>query len=260
MDEIPVAQRKVNTTPQNKPFPFSIFLALGSAIITMSLFWLFSQTQSSQSQQQDTPSVTASETVSDNIPTTENNPPSPDTVEIPENILGHLGYEQAPMSELKSITADGRIKLRTKAAEKFLEMQSDARRDGITLVAISGFRTIDDQEYLFFNIKEQRKQETSKRAEVSAPPGYSEHHTGYAVDIGDGNAPATNLNTNFEQTAAFRWLEANAAKYSFELSFPEDNLQGISYEPWHWRFVGDTHSLETFYKARELKTNLQPQM
>lgn len=164
------------------------------------------------------------------------------------------------MSELKPVTADGRIKLRTKAAEKFLEMQSDARREGITLVAISGFRTIDDQEYLFFNIKEQRKQETSKRAEVSAPPGYSEHHTGYAVDIGDGNAPATNLNTNFEQTAAFRWLEANAAKYSFELSFPEDNLQGISYEPWHWRFVGDTHSLETFYKARELKTNLQPQM
>ncbi|AFZ53560.1 M15 family metallopeptidase [Cyanobacterium aponinum] len=260
MDEIPVAQRKVNTTPQNKPFPFSIFLALGSAIITMSLFWLFSQTLSSQSQQQDTPSVTASETVSDNIPTTENNPPSSDTVEIPENILGHLGYEQAPMSELKPVTADGRIKLRTKAAEKFLEMQSDARREGITLVAISGFRTIDDQEYLFFNIKEQRKQETSKRAEVSAPPGYSEHHTGYAVDIGDGNAPATNLNTNFEQTAAFRWLEANAAKYSFELSFPEDNLQGISYEPWHWRFVGDTHSLETFYKARELKTNLQPQM
>ena len=54
----------------------------------------------------------------------------------------------------------------------------------------------------------------------------------------------------FENTAAFHWLEANAARYSFELSFPRDNPQGISYEPWHWRFVGDRESLETFYKAR----------
>ncbi|MEM7758056.1 MAG: D-alanyl-D-alanine carboxypeptidase family protein, partial [Cyanobacteria bacterium P01_A01_bin.40] len=79
---------------------------------------------------------------------------------------------------------------------------------------------------------------------------YSEHHTGYAVDIGDGNAPATHLETDFANTAAFRWLEQNALKYSFELSFPPDNKQGVSYEPWHWRFVGDRDSLETFYKVR----------
>jgi D-alanyl-D-alanine carboxypeptidase len=47
-------------------------------------------------------------------------------------------------------------------------------------------------------------------------------------------------------------LQNNAAQYSFELSFPENNPQGISYEPWHWRFVGDSHSLETFYKAQQL--------
>jgi len=91
---------------------------------------------------------------------------------------------------------------------------------------------------------------------VSAPPGHSEHHTGYAVDIGDGNNPSTNLQESFENTAAYRWLEANASRYSFELSFPRDNLQGISYEPWHWRFVGDRHSLETFYRVRELTTPL----
>ena len=99
----------------------------------------------------------------------------------------------------------------------------------------------------------------TKRAEVSAPPGYSEHHTGYAVDIGDGRTPATNLNTNFENTAAFKWLEENAAYYSFELSFPKGNPQGVSYEPWHWRFVGDPDSLETFYKAQNLdRPDLEP--
>ena len=66
------------------------------------------------------------------------------------------------------------------------------------------------------------------------------------------HAPATNLSSSFAITAAFRWLQNNAAQYSFELSFPENNPQGINYEPWHWRFVGDSHSLETFYKAQQL--------
>jgi D-alanyl-D-alanine carboxypeptidase len=90
----------------------------------------------------------------------------------------------------------------------------------------------------------------AQRAEVSAPSGYSEHHTGYAVDIGDGKAPALNLKIDFENTAAFKWLKANAARFSFEMSFPRNNAQGLSYEPWHWRYVGDRDSLETFYKAR----------
>jgi len=72
------------------------------------------------------------------------------------------------------------------------------------------------------------------------------------VDIGDGNTPATNLSPDFENTAAFKWLEKNAPYYSFEISFPKNNPQGVSYEPWHWRFVGDRDSLETFYKAKNL--------
>lgn len=185
-------------------------------------------------------------------------PPSPSVEPSPspepiENILGHLPYEEAPPDTLKSVTADGRIKLRTNAAESFLKMKRDARASGIILTPISGFRTVAEQEYLFFEVKRQRNQETRTRAEVSAPPKYSEHHTGYAIDIGDGNVPATNLSPSFEQTAAFRWLENHAAKYSFELSFPKNNPQGISYEPWHWRYVGDPHSLETFYKSRKLE-------
>jgi len=173
--------------------------------------------------------------------------------EITENVLGHLPYEQAPTSELIPIVWDGSIKMRQAAADAFIQMQEAARLDGIYLVPISGFRTLEDQDYLFFSMKAQRGQASSERAEVSAPPGYSEHHTGYAVDIGDGNVPATDLTVNFEHTAAFKWLEQNAAYYSFEISFTKNNSQGISYEPWHWRFVGDRHSLETFYKAQSLQ-------
>jgi D-alanyl-D-alanine carboxypeptidase len=154
--------------------------------------------------------------------------------------------------ELKAISADGQLRLRQAAAVQFLAMQAAARASGVNLVPLSAFRSVEEQNRLFFTIKQQRNQASHQRAEVSAPPGYSEHHTGYAVDIGDGNRPATNLQRTFEKTPVFQWLQANAARYSFELSFSPDNPQGISYEPWHWRYVGDRQSLETFYKARNL--------
>ncbi|BFM38482.1 M15 family metallopeptidase [Synechocystis sp. LKSZ1] len=181
--------------------------------------------------------------------------PSPQASPPPEkidNILGHLPYAEAPAQELKVIRADGQLRLRRTAAVQFLSMQAAARASGVNLVPLSAFRSIEEQNRLFFTVKQQRNQATRKRAEVSAPPGYSEHHTGYALDIGDGNVPATNLLVTFEKTPAFRWLQANAARYSFELSFAPNNPQGVSYEPWHWRYVGDRQSLETFYKARNL--------
>ncbi|MEM7554155.1 MAG: D-alanyl-D-alanine carboxypeptidase family protein [Cyanobacteria bacterium P01_A01_bin.84] len=166
-------------------------------------------------------------------------------------LLGHLPYSEAPASELMQIS--GQMKMRKSAALKYQEMSRNARQAGVNLVPISGFRAINSQEQLFFDIGARRNQTPAQRASVSAPPGHSEHHTGYAVDIGDGAVPSTNLSPKFENTKAFKWLENNAARYGFELSFPKNNSQGVSYEPWHWRFVGDRHSLETFYKARNLK-------
>lgn len=163
-------------------------------------------------------------------------------------LLGHRAFNDAPSEDLVAVTADGRIKMRTAAAASFERMATAARGDGVSLVPLSAFRSQADQNYLFFGIQEQRGQGPQTRAEVSAPPGYSEHHTGYAVDIGDATRPDTNVIPEFENTDAFRWLKDNAAHYGFELSFPPDNEQGVSYEPWHWRFVGDRDSLETFYQ------------
>lgn len=169
-------------------------------------------------------------------------------------LLGHLRYSEAPKSELLPITADGRMEMRKAAAQKYQAMAQAARREGVILVPISAFRSVKNQEELFFGVGARRNQTPSQRASVSAPPGHSEHHTGYAVDIGDGTVPATNLQTNFENTKAFKWLQANAARFGFEMSFPANNSQGVSYEPWHWRFVGDRHSLELFYKARNINS------
>ncbi|MEM6520731.1 MAG: D-alanyl-D-alanine carboxypeptidase family protein [Cyanobacteria bacterium P01_C01_bin.70] len=166
------------------------------------------------------------------------------------SMLNHFAYEEADAAELVSLTNNAAILMQPKAADSFEAMVAAAAKQNVYLVPISGFRTEEDQEYLFFEIKAERAQTPSKRAEVSAPPGYSEHHTGYAIDIGDANAPNSDLSVAFEDTAAFQWLETNAARYSFELSFPEGNQQGVQYEPWHWRYVGDPESLETFYQDR----------
>ncbi|BAY60211.1 peptidase M15B and M15C, D,D-carboxypeptidase VanY/endolysin [Calothrix brevissima NIES-22] len=173
-----------------------------------------------------------------------------------DSILGHLAYTEAPESDLTVVS--GRVRMRTAAAERFREMVRSARQSGVSLVPISGFRSVKEQEQLFFGVGAQRNQTPAERAALSAPPGHSEHHTGYAVDVGDGSVPATNLQANFDNTRAYKWLEANAARFGFEMSFPKDNAQGVSYEPWHWRFVGDRDSLETFYKAKNLKPKPSP--
>ena len=177
--------------------------------------------------------------------------PTSTTSGATDQIFGHLAYAEAPQPTLRAISRapDGyEIRLREPAAQAFLNMVTAARADGIDLVAISGFRTVEDQKKLFFDISKERNQTPAQRAMVSAPPGYSEHHTGYAVDIGDGSAPSSNLSTDFEKTAAFHWLAQNAAQFGFELSFPPNNPQGVSYEPWHWRFTGDSDSLAIFHK------------
>lgn len=162
-------------------------------------------------------------------------------------LLNHRAYDEAPAEELVALNANAAIRLRAVAASQYEAMAQAARREGVSLVPLSGFRTQAEQEQIFFSLKADRGQDAQTRAEVSAPPGYSEHHTGYAIDLGDGNRAGTNLNTDFVDTRAYQWMEANAVRYGYELSFPPDNFQGVAFEPWHWRFVGDRSSLETFY-------------
>ncbi|MBD2186606.1 M15 family metallopeptidase [Pseudanabaena mucicola] len=181
-----------------------------------------------------------------------NNPNIPQASDAPADLFGHYAYAEAPASKLRTISRAGdgyEIKLHETAAKSYLQMEADAKADGVNFAVISGFRSISEQQELFFEISKQRNQTPAERAKVSAPPGHSEHHTGYAIDIGDANVPSTNLSPSFEKTAAFQWLRNNAARYGFEMSFPPNNSQGVMYEPWHWRFVGDDTSLATFYKS-----------
>ena len=165
-------------------------------------------------------------------------------------LLGHFPYPEAPPASLTAIGPG--LALRREAAEALQQMQRAAAAEGVELRVLSAFRDRALQKQLFFDVKADRNQDARTRARVSAPPGFSEHSTGYAVDLGDGRLPATNLSESFEASAAFRWLMANANRYHFTLSFPRANRQGVSYEPWHWRYEGSTEALRLFEPAQRL--------
>ena len=165
-------------------------------------------------------------------------------------LLGHFPYPEARSTQLVEVSPG--LMLQSDAAKSFLAMQRAAAADGIELSLLSAFRSIELQRKLFFDVKADRNQTASDRAKVSAPPGYSEHSTGFAVDIGDLRNPQTNLSRTFLQTQAYRWLRQNAARYQFVLSFPENNSQGVSFEPWHWRYEGSTEALKLFEPAQRL--------
>ncbi len=143
---------------------------------------------------------------------------------------------QPEAAHLVSVGArpDGRdIKLSSGAAAAWARMRADAAASGIELAAISGFRSIERQGEIIRG-KLAAGEEIGAVLRVVAAPGYSEHHTGDAIDIGvPGETPLTE---DFERTPAFEWLKAHAMIYGFHLSFPRDNPHGIAYEPWHWRF------------------------
>jgi len=141
---------------------------------------------------------------------------------------------QVEATDLVSIGANpdrGEIRLSPPTAGAWAKMRDAASSDGITLVAISGFRSIGRQAEVI-QAKLSAGETLDSVLRTVAAPGYSEHHTGRAVDIGvPGEPPLTEL---FSQTPAFSWLEAHALEYGFRLSFPRGNQHGIAYEPWHW--------------------------
>ena len=158
-------------------------------------------------------------------------------------ILGHLPYAEIPREKL--VLIEPNIQVHIDMRDSLIEMRDEAKKNGIYLVFLSGYRSINLQNEIFYSLKSFRNQEAAERARVSAPPGYSEHSTGFAIDIGDATQRETDFETEFENTDAFRWLKKNAAKFHFKLSFTKDN-KFIDYEPWHWRYEGSIEALKIF--------------
>ncbi|MBU0485509.1 MAG: M15 family metallopeptidase [Proteobacteria bacterium] len=117
----------------------------------------------------------------------------------------------------------------------FLDMAAAARQEGIILEVDSGYRSVDYQRRIF----ERKIKEGDDFYDISrwvAPPGYSEHMLGTTLDL----VPS---NWTFSETAANKWLLANAYLFSFVQSYPEKSNKGFAWEPWHWKYIGPVTGL-----------------
>jgi D-alanyl-D-alanine carboxypeptidase len=133
---------------------------------------------------------------------------------------------------LAEVGDDGREhRLTPAAAAGWRAMKAAAQAEGVALRIVSAFRSVERQAEIV-RAKLDRGLSLDAILEVSAPPGYSEHHTGRAVDITTEGVPA--LEVEFEKTHAFRWLLTHAGEFGFSLSYPAGNAHGYAYEPWHW--------------------------
>jgi D-alanyl-D-alanine carboxypeptidase len=121
--------------------------------------------------------------------------------------------------------------LAPRAARAWLRMREAAVHAGIELEIVSAFRGIEYQLGIIRR-KLERGQAMDEILRVSAAPGYSEHHSGRALDLTTPGYAA--LEEEFEHSPAFAWLRRNAKLYKFALSYPRSNRHGIAYEPWHW--------------------------
>jgi D-alanyl-D-alanine carboxypeptidase len=143
-------------------------------------------------------------------------------------------HEEAATEELVEIgqNPDGRrLELLPPAAAAWRHLREEAAADGIELIAVSAFRSVARQTEII-----RRKLADGKPiAEILryvAAPGFSEHHTGRAIDI--GSPGFIDLEEDFETTPAFAWLRRRAPALGFSLSYPRESDTGIAYEPWHW--------------------------
>lgn len=124
-------------------------------------------------------------------------------------------------------------RLRPQAGEAWEEMRTAAMRQNVELQMVSGYRSISYQGNLI-----RKKLHDGSTIEdimsISAAPGFSEHHSGQAIDI---NTPGvTALSNSFAASRAYQWLRSNAGLYGFRESYPKNNRHGLEWEPWHWYF------------------------
>jgi D-alanyl-D-alanine carboxypeptidase len=148
-------------------------------------------------------------------------PEAKDLVQVPRDVYGRKVEMVAP------------------AAKALKKMFAAAKHDGVELQTVSAFRSMSYQTGLIRK-KLKRGMSIEKALAINAVPGYSEHQTGCAVDLTTPGVPAADA--SFAKSKAFGWLERNAGRFGFHLSFPPGNQYGYEYEPWHWRYIANTAS------------------
>lgn len=142
------------------------------------------------------------------------------------------------------------------ARAAFERMAADAKKEGIPLHAFSTFRSYDYQVGLYDRYVKRDGQAAADT--YSARPGYSEHQTGLAFDIGAVGEEGHYARNSFATTKAGIWVRDNAHRYGFIMRYPEgkEHITGYMYESWHFRYVGETIASDIYKRGITLEQYL----
>ena len=190
----------------------------------------------------------------ENQTSTENETNTTDTVTVSNNLSVLNDWQIRLVNRENPLPDDFTVELENlDASRKFdkraigplKQMICDMRDQGIKNIwAQSTYRSIEYQKGLYEKsinkyLEQGKTQEEAEKLtdEYINKPGTSEHHLGLAVDF-------NNVDEGFENTKAYAWLLENASDYGFVLRYPKEkeDITGIEYEPWHWRYVGQEHA------------------
>jgi D-alanyl-D-alanine carboxypeptidase len=135
--------------------------------------------------------------------------------------------------------AGHQAQLAPEAARAAEQMFAAAAAEGIGLVLLSGYRSYEEQHATYQHWLRQHSGDSTTTDTVSAQPGYSEHQTGFAFDVGQADAACT-LQPCFQDTAAGMWARDNAHRFGLILRYPEGmhEVTGFHSESWHYRYIG----------------------
>ncbi len=147
------------------------------------------------------------------------------------------------------VTVQGKYKLDEKAAEHAIDLLAAAKEAGYNMQLCSAYRTVEKSAELyqrqinkFLKLGYSQKDAETEAAKWVAPPGTSEHHTGLSMDLvsSDYWGYYSDLEHDYDKFDSFAWMYEHCAEYGFILRYPEDkqDITGITYEPWHYRYVG----------------------
>ena len=148
------------------------------------------------------------------------------------NAENSIGEYAPPLAVVEGMEVDERI------VEPLTAFIAAARNEGLSVYLSSAYRDYANQSYLYNRKVEQYGGDEAMAATIVAPPGTSEHQTGLACDITDQYYELKN--SSLEDTALFQWMSQHCQEYGFIVRYPKDkeDVTGIIYEPWHFRYVG----------------------
>lgn len=151
-------------------------------------------------------------------------------------------YEPDDLVYLPTTYSKASRRVRQEVADALERMYHDAKAEGVSIFVDSAYRSYDVQHDIFYRYVRDRGGVFNAET-FSARPGQSEHQLGTAVDFGGTNV---NYSAAFANTSSGKWLMANAHKYGFALSYPENSqeISGYIYEPWHYRYIGVDMAVE----------------